>query len=391
MVEGTLAPWSALWEVGADGNHLHPLLPGWNSPPSECCGVWTHDGKYYIFQSDKGGSTNLWAIREAGSSLHRVSHEPVQLTSGPVGAGTPLVGLDGKKLFVLTKHRRGELVRYDAKSRAFVPYLSGISAAFLDFSKDGQWVAYVAYPQGTLWRSRIDGSEALQLTSPPMSVIYPRWSPDGKKIAFAGALPGKPVEVLIVSSEGGEPPEQIPTAPGEVGQIDPDWSLDGNSVTFAGAPPAILATANATNAIHVLDLRTHKISTLPGSQGFFGTHLSPDGRFLSAVPNDFAGVAVYDLRSNKLRSLTTIRAGWRAWSHDGQYIYFERIDKLAEYGLSISRVHVPDGKLEEVASLKDFHGAPGFGSWMGLAPDDSVLLVRDTSTSDIYALDWQAP
>ena len=66
------------------------------------------------------------------------------------------------------------MVRYDVKLHAFVPYLGGISAVFLDFSKDGQWVAYVAYPQGTLWRSRIDGSEALQLTFPPVSVIYPR-------------------------------------------------------------------------------------------------------------------------------------------------------------------------------------------------------------------------
>ena len=65
-------------------------------------------------------------------------------TSGPAGAGTPLVSPDGRKLFVLTNHRRGELVRYDAKSRAFAPYLGGISAGFLDFSKDGQWIAYVA-------------------------------------------------------------------------------------------------------------------------------------------------------------------------------------------------------------------------------------------------------
>jgi len=380
----------ALWEVGADGGHLHPLLPGWSNPSSECCGVWTPDGKYYVFQSDKGGSTNLWAIREAGSLFRRVGHEAVQLTSGPAGAGRPLVSVDSKKLFVLTSQRRGELVRYDVKSHAFVPYLGGISAAFLDFSKDGQWVAYVAYPQGTLWRSRIDGSEALQLTFPPMSVILPRWSPDGRKIAFAGALPGKPSGVFIVSSEGGEPPAQIPAVPGEAGEIDPDWSPDGNTLTFAGAPPPIL-TAHATNTIHILDLRTHKVSTLPGSQGFFGTRWSPDGRYVSLVPDDFAGVGVYDVRLEKPLLLTKVRAHWRAWSHDGHYIYFERGDRPTEDGIPIFRVHVPDGKLEDVASPKDFRAAPGFGSWMGLGPDDSILLVRDASTSDIYALDVNFP
>jgi WD40 repeat protein len=305
------------------------------------------------------------------------------------------MGTNGRKLFVLTTQRRGELVRYDATSHSFVPYLGGISATFLDFSKDGQWVAYGAYPQGTLWRSRLDGTEALQLTFPPMSILYPRWSPEGSKIAFTGVLPGKPPEVFTVSSEGGGPPEQIATAPGEVGQVDADWSPDGNFLTFAGAPPPV-KTASPTNAVHILDLRTHKVSTLPGSQGFFGTYWSSDGRYLSLAPVGFEGVAVYELRAEKVQFLTRVRAGWRAWSHDGQYIYFLGVSPTPGARSpgppgSIARVHVPDGKLEEVASPKDFRAAPGYGSWMGLAPDDSILLVRDGSTSDIYALDWVAP
>ena len=178
--------------------------------------------------------------------------------------------------------------------------------------------------------------------------------------------------------------------PGEAGEIDPDWSPDGNTLTFAGAPPPIVA-AHATNTIHILDLRTHKVSTLPGSQGFFGTRWSPDGRYLSLVPDDFAGVGVYDVRLEKPLLLSKVRAHRCAWSHDGHYIYFKRGDRPTEDGIPIFRVRVPDGKLQEVAKLKDFHGAPGFGSWMGTAPDDSVLLLRDTSTSDIYALGWQAP
>jgi WD40 repeat protein len=51
----------SLWEVAADGTGLHPLLPGWNNPPTECCGNWTPDGKYFVFQSTRNGATNLWA------------------------------------------------------------------------------------------------------------------------------------------------------------------------------------------------------------------------------------------------------------------------------------------------------------------------------------------
>ena len=74
---------TSLWEVSADGQDPHPLLSGWNNPPSECCGSWTPDGKYFLFQSQRGGTANIWAIREEGSVLRKASHEPVQLTTGP--------------------------------------------------------------------------------------------------------------------------------------------------------------------------------------------------------------------------------------------------------------------------------------------------------------------
>jgi Tol biopolymer transport system component len=78
----------------------------------------------------------------------------------------------------------GELSRYDVKSQQFSPFLGGISAESVSFSKDGQWVAYTAYPESTLWRSKADGSQRLQLTYPPMVALLPRWSPDGKQLAF---------------------------------------------------------------------------------------------------------------------------------------------------------------------------------------------------------------
>lgn len=79
---------------------------------------------------------------------------------------------------------RGELTRYDMKSGRFEPYLGGISAEYVSFSKDGQWMAYVSFPEATLWRSKLDGSARLQLTYPPTKIMHPRFSPDGKNIVF---------------------------------------------------------------------------------------------------------------------------------------------------------------------------------------------------------------
>ena len=41
--------------------------------------------------------------------------------------------------------------------------------------------------------------------------------------------------------------------------------------------------------------------------------------------------------------------------------------------------------------MKDFRQTGTFSIWLGLAPDDSPLLLRDTGTQEIYALDWETP
>jgi Tol biopolymer transport system component len=134
--------------------------------------------------------------------------------------GWPLPSRDGKKLFAVGRIRRGELVRWDSKLRQFATFLSGISAQDVSFSRDGKWVAYVSYPEGTLWRSKPDGSEKLQLSYPPLYAMLPRWSPDGKKILFMDLSTGKLGRTYLVSAEGGSPQNLMAEEPDQ--QIDPN-------------------------------------------------------------------------------------------------------------------------------------------------------------------------
>jgi Tol biopolymer transport system component len=193
----------SLWEISADGTNLHPLLRGWSENPSEFRGNWTPDGKYFLFSAHHQGNSGIWAIREKQDVFYKTNQQPVPLTLGPLNFWFPVPSTDGKRLFVYGGQKRGELTRYDLKSRESVPYLSGIFAEGLDFSKDGVWVTYVMLPNMTLWRSKLDGSQRMQLTSNPMHASLPRWSPDGKRIVFAGQVPGRNWKIYVVSFDGG--------------------------------------------------------------------------------------------------------------------------------------------------------------------------------------------
>ena len=381
---------SSIWEIATDGKGLHQFLAGWNNPPSECCGVWTPDSKYFFFQSGKGGTQNIWAIREGDSLFYRINHQPVQLTTGPSATLSPLPSLDGKKLFAITSQARGKLVRYDARSGEFVPYLNGVSATTVDFSKDGQWMAFVQYPELTLWRSRIDGSDKLQLTFPPMGATMPRWSPDGAQIAFMGVTQDQGWQVYVVGTDGTGTPQLIPNVPGEAGALDPGWSPDGNSLVFAGATP-FFTGKSSRNAIHIMDTRTRKVTTLPGSEGLFSTRWSPNGRYIAAMPNDARRLLVYDLSADKWSDLgVNFYIAYPQWSRDGQAIYFE--GNPSGQPTAIFRVRLSDHRMEQVASLAHFRQAPGGpGVWMGIAPDNSPLLLEDAGAQDIYALDVKLP
>jgi Tol biopolymer transport system component len=372
----------SLWGVSADGTNLHPLLPGWNNPPSECCGSWTPDGKYFVFQSLRNGRTDIWALREKRGLLQKPEKAPLQLTTGPLAFAGPLPSKDGRKLFVIGSQPRGELTRYDSKSGQFLPYLSGISAEGVDVSRDGHWVAYVAYPEGTLWRGKVDGTDTLQLTFPPFQVFLPRWSPDGQRIAFAAKLPDAPSKIYTVPAEGGRP--ELASSE-ERNEIDVSWSADGNSFVFGrlasrepGGPSAV--------AIQVIDLRTHHVTSLPGSEGLFSPRWSPDGRYIAALQSSGDKLLLFDRTSEKWTELLKLPVGYPSWSRDSKYIYFDSPQSEAAF----YRVRINDHKLEKVVSLKNLR-LTGTFTWTGLGPDDSPLVLRDIGTQEIYALDVDFP
>jgi Tol biopolymer transport system component len=368
----------SLWEAAADGGNPHPLLPGWNQPPNECCGRWMPDGKHYVFQSTRSGRTDLWALPDNTRADSR--SEPVRLTQGPLNMLSPFPSPAGKKIYAVGQQQVGELVRYDSHSHEFVPFLDGISAEGVTFSRDGRWVAYVTYPAGTLWRSRVDGSDKLQLTEPPMIASVPVWSPDGKQIAFVGSAGEHPAwQIDVISADGGSP-QQLTF--GDQDQFSPWWSPDSSRLVYS-------RHSWTDTAISVMELTSRSVTTIPNSGGFCCPAWSRDGKHLFAAATSPPRLMMYDMAEKKWSELWRGVFDYYDVSHDGSYLYF---DSVWQYDPAVYRLRIRDRKLEKVVSLKNFRRTRGAnGYWFDLAPDDSPLLLRNLSTEQLYELDIEWP
>ena len=347
----------SLWEISAEGKNLHPLLPGWNNPPAECCGDWIHNGRYYVFQSTRGDRTGIWIRREPTGFFDRAPGQPVPLAAQEMNTYAPVPSKDGKQVFAIGAVPRGEVLRFDARFRRFVPYLSGISASEVDFTRDGQWLTYVAYPESTLWRSRTDGSKRLQLTFPPMRAFLPRWSPDGRNIAFSAMTPGRHWAIYVLPASGGT--AQVVTS-GLHNEGDVGWSPDSNSLVFGQMSPF-----EGRGSIHVLDLKTKQTSTLPALNDLYGPRWSPDGRYIAAERQGSDSPVLFDCSSQTWRDLGNMAIGYQAWSSDSRYIYFDTQGNDSAF----FRLDISNGNMEKVVSLAGVQrAASNFGPWSGLAP-----------------------
>jgi Tol biopolymer transport system component/DNA-binding winged helix-turn-helix (wHTH) protein len=372
---------NAVWEARTDGSHLRPVLPGWNA----CCGSWTPDGKYFIFASTRGGTWNLWAMREKREWWRRIDPQPVQLTVGQMTSVSPLPSTDGKTIFFIGSTPRGELVRYDLQKRLFVPYLPGLSADGLAFSRDGSRVAWTSVPEGALWQTKADGSDRHELTFPPMFSLFPRWSPDGTRIAFAAQEPGKPSKIYIVPAGGGSA-EQV-TA-GELNDSDPSWSPDGNALAFGSLTPS--APKVQQHPIEIVDLSSRAVTVLPDSIGYFSPRWSPDGRWLLALKDDTFAIELYSFATRKWEQLTNLEAAYPNWSSDSRCVLFNSLDiQSVAQEEPYYRICLSDRKPQLLVNLAEGGQlvSSTFNLWTGVTPDGSILGIRDISIEEVYALD----
>jgi Tol biopolymer transport system component len=337
------------------------------------CENWSPDGEYCVFRGDP--DYQLWAFDERRGLFRRPPEKPIQLTSGPIHWGNPVPSKDGNTIYASGYTLRGELSRFDSNTKQFQPFLGGISADLVTFSKDGQSVAYVSYPDGILWKANKDGGERVQLSTPPLRPESVSWSPDGSQIVFMSQSERHVENAYIVSSRGGAPKRLLPDDTGS--ETDPSWSPDGSQIIFG---TNLMGDQNSE--IHSLDLASHRVTTLPGSNGIFSPHWSPDGQSIAASSVDLTKMLLFDIKTQSWSTIYKDRAAYSTWSSDSRFLYFIRYANDP----AVLRMSSKGGTPEVVTLLKDFHPTGTFDLWFGLDPSDAPMLLRDLGTQDIYAL-----
>lgn len=367
---------NSVWEIAADGTHLREVSRDWGLPGDQCCGSWTPDGKYFVFQSSQWSGSKLWVV-SAGNLLFRRSR-PMQLASGPLWASAPAVSTDGRKLFFIGWQPRTEAIRYDQKQKHFVSFLPAISADALDFTKDGKWITYTQYPEGSLWRARADGTERVQLTSGALYAFRPRWSPDGSRIVFFGPSVGHPWKLYLLFANGGTPTQLILD---DANEGDPTWSPDSTKLAFGRLP--WMPSAREKPFLYIVDVDSKQVTILPDSDGLFSPRWSPSGRYIAALSTDSTKLLLYDFEIRKWRQLAQGSFGNPEWSRDDSFVYAVDIPTM-----TIICIPINEGKIMPVVNLDAERLAfTGLGIWTGLAPDGSILTLRDLSSQEIYSVE----
>jgi hypothetical protein len=307
-----------------------------SEPGGFCCAKWTPDGRYVVFETRARTRQDSWYLQMRRGWLQR-DREPGKLTAGPLSYHDPVPSRDGRQVFALGTKQRGELVRYDMTAKTFVPVLAGVSATQVTYSRDGEWVAYLSFPERSVWRSRSDGADRLQLVVAAERVDAVSISPDGKRVAY-----GARGNIYEISRDGGAPRALV--SDGQAGWVD--WSPDGGALVF------VTRSDRDHSQLSLLDLRTGRKTAVPNSTNLRARWIEEDK--LVALDSAFK---VFDRKTEtwsdwEFKPKAGLITRWGV-SPDRQYLYYT----TGEPDPEVMRVHVGEHTAEAVASLRDFRFA----------------------------------
>jgi eukaryotic-like serine/threonine-protein kinase len=370
-----LAP-PKIWELNVDGSSPHRLALQWPEDAGLEDGQWTPDGKRFLFLSKRDGLNNIYELFDPPWFEPWKKPAAMRLTAGQIDVLAMTPSRDSAGLFVVGRIAQGEMRVFDPQQRRFVPFLNGLAASSIAISPDKKWMAYADYPRHFLWRSKLDGSEKLQLTD--FYATMEQWSPDSKQIVFSDWR-----QLYLISADGGVAEKLIPNPNNEVA---PFWSPDGKSITFNDYPKP-----GQPRAIKVLDLATRKISIMPGSEGYYVGEWSPDGKYMIAVAQNPSRLVLYTVKSGTWTDIRKFDGvwGWCIWSNDSKSVYVQMPTAAPGVEPGFYRLGIPDGSWKLTNTLDGLTvSSDNLEGFFALTSDGRLAMMSDTSVVQIYYAKW---
>lgn len=369
---------TSIWIVGAedgepqrvtDQDHLN-VSPTWL------------DERHLLFVSDRDGARALYVVEVGPHGSRGVP----RLVAGVADPHSISYSIGSRRLAYSKLTVRQNIWSYPLGRSAPVsirdgrPVTSGNQVIeSSDVSPDGRWILYNGNRRGRgdLYKMPLAGGESVPLTETPEDEAHPRWSPDGREIAFT--LRGAQQTIWVMPAEGGRP---LRITGGAIQSTRPRWSRDGLRIMFLGGKPP-LGTA---------DWRAWVVSRDSLAGPWHEPVMLADVRCwpLGWIP-DGTGVLCESRPGDMFLISTTGRVQWRrslalSWtedlrlSRDGKTVYFSATHQDGRRGIWA----IADGGRGAVRLVVAFDDPSLVGAqWLSVGADRLYLSVAEYE-SDIW-------
>ncbi len=378
-----IKPLRRIWTIPANGGQpvavTEQAATEWNP-------AWSPDGKFLYFLSDRGGNMNLWRVPIEERS-GKVLGEPEPITTPSPYTAHISFSHDGRRIAyvqIISTVNLQKIAFDPLRAVALGPPISltqGLRTAIVpDVSPDGRWLVFFSLgKREDILVMRPDGKGLRQLTDDGYRNRVPRWSPDGKRIAFLSTRSGK-MQIWSINADGSGLQQVTFEPEGDAGF--PVWSSDGTRLLYrrgSDGKSLVMEIAKPWNEQSPTPLPVWSEPNLK----FFAFSWSPDGRRLAGSSEHpggtLNGIVVYDFQSRKYERLTEF--GYHPfWLSDSRRLLF----------ISKDRIYFVDSQLKEPREVLSV--APNELHWWSLAlsPDNkSVYFALSVAEADIWLLAFQ--
>jgi Tol biopolymer transport system component len=318
--------------IPADAKGAEPEpVPVTDDPAMDWDPVWTPDGRYLYFSSERGGSMNLWRVPIDQQSGH-TRGDPEPVTTPSRTSGSISFSRDGKLMMYVSSDKRSSIMRVGVDPAAGRvtgpprPVFRGSRMIYTqDISPSGDQIAFTTLGgREDLYVVRSDGTGYTQITDDAFRDRGPKWSPDGSKIAFYSDRSGR-YETWTVRPDGRDPTQLTKTT--GAARTEVTWSPDGKRIATNDGARTWIEDLSVP-----LDQRqAEALPPLEGGRALQPRSWSPDGTMLAG------GLAFYVTADSVTMLYSFATKGYTAlpegrgnpvWMSDSRRLLVARQDRI---------------------------------------------------------------